>query len=158
MKHASATAYSAQSIEFPAVEVREKLQSALSVLDNLIPAQPTHERAPVTAQEIRAVLKVRRSRAQFFAPELFADPAWDLLLQLYEAELSQQRVTITNLCDGAGVPATTALRWISALEKRRLLTRAKDPLDGRRVFVRLSSEARDAMDGYFSANSALSVL
>lgn len=157
MKHASSTAYSDQSSGYPAVGGREKLQTAISVLDSLTPAQPTDQLAPVTAQDIRAVLKARRSRSQFFASELFADPAWDLLLQLYEAELRQQRVTVTTLCDGAGVPATTALRWITTLENKGLLTRSKDPLDGRRLFVRLSSDARDAMNGYFSVNSALSV-
>ncbi len=37
----------------------------------------------VTAAEVRGAIRARRLRGQFFAPELFADPAWDMLLDLF---------------------------------------------------------------------------
>ena len=100
---------------------------------------------------MRTLLKLRRNRDKIFGGELFADPAWDILLELYAAELGQFRVSVTNLCLGAAVPATTALRWISSLQKKRMIERRSDPMDGRRVFVFLSATGRDAMCRYFKS-------
>jgi DNA-binding MarR family transcriptional regulator len=103
----------------------------------------------VTAQRVSAILKARRSRDRFFDRELFADPAWDMLLELYAADLSGYRLQISSLCIGAAVPATTALRWIKSLDQRGLLVRTADPKDARRFFVTLSDAARKRMDQLF---------
>jgi len=47
-------------------------------------------------------------RARYFRDELFADPAWDMLLDLLQAEIAQLRVPVSSLCIAASVPATTA--------------------------------------------------
>lgn len=107
--------------------------------------------APVTAREIRDMLRVRRLRDQFFQGELFADPAWDMLLDLMAARLSGQRVSVSSLCIAAAVPATTALRWIRALTDSGLFLRQADPQDGRRVFIALSDGAAEAMTNYFAS-------
>lgn len=105
---------------------------------------------PVTAREIRDMLRLRRLRDQFFQGELFADPAWDMLLDLMAARLSGQRVSVSSLCIAAAVPATTALRWIRALTDNGLFLRQADPQDGRRVFIALSDKAAEAMTNYFT--------
>ncbi|HYC94604.1 MAG TPA: MarR family winged helix-turn-helix transcriptional regulator [Sphingomicrobium sp.] len=131
-------------------KLREKLSSALDVIDQLAGAPPA--RAPhqqVSQQEVRAILKMRRNRAKFFKSDLFADPAWDILLELFAAELGQQRVSVTSACLGAAVPATTALRWIGQLESQGLLGRRQDPMDARRQFLMLSQKGLDAMNAYF---------
>ena len=106
---------------------------------------------PVTAREIRDLLRLRRLRDQFFPAEMFADPAWDMLLDLMAARLSNQRVSVSSLCIAAAVPATTALRWIRALTDNGLFLRQADPADGRRVFIALSEKAAEAMTNYFIA-------
>ena len=80
---------------------------------------------------------------------MFADPAWDMLLDLLQAEIAQHRVPVSSLCIAAAVPATTALRWIKTMTDAGLFKRRADPHDGRRVFVELSSIASDAMHRYF---------
>ena len=80
---------------------------------------------------------------------MFADPAWDILLELYASHLGQQRVSVSALCNCAAVPATTALRWISALQEKLLIDRRPDPLDGRRYFISLTSKGLTAMEDYF---------
>lgn len=118
-------------------------------------------RAPdqqVSERDVRALIKLRRNRDRFFDAELFADPAWDILLELYAAALGQLRVPVTSLCSGAAVPATTALRWIGQLEERGLITRRPDPTDGRRCFLMLSSDGFEAMNGYFRTVPASSPL
>lgn len=105
----------------------------------------------VSAQEIRAVIRSRRMRAQFFAGELFADPAWDMLLDLFAAELERRRVSVSSLCIAAAVPPTTALRWIGTLHDAGLFERHADPSDRRRAYIALSQKALEGMRGYASA-------
>ena len=107
--------------------------------------------------QIQKIIDARRLRASFFDSHLFADPAWDILLDLYPAHLAQQRICVTSVCFGAGVPVSTALRWLNALEERNLAKRSQDPLDGRRFFVALTDEGADAMAKYFSATKPLAI-
>lgn len=100
---------------------------------------------------VRKILKSRGRRTSLFSERLFGEPAWDMLLELYLAELEQQRISIGSLCIGSRVAATTALRWIRALECEGLITRTSDPLHGRRILVRLVPEAVSAMHTYFSS-------
>ena len=100
---------------------------------------------------IRDLLRARARRGDFLNARLFADPAWDMLLALYGAELAQRRLSVSSVCASAGAPMTTALRWIQALEKEGLTSRRRDPLDGRRIFVDLTTKGRDAMKAYFAS-------
>ena len=109
---------------------------------------PEHDTGAVTAAEVRALIRARRLRDQFFTPELFADPAWDMLLDLYAARLEYKLVAVSSLCIAASVPPTTALRWIKTLTDTGLFIRRADPQDGRRVFIELSDAGADAMTGY----------
>lgn len=104
-----------------------------------------------SAADIRAMIRARRLRDQYFGAELFADPAWDMLLDLMAARLERQRVAVSSLCIAAAVPPTTALRWIKALTDHGLFVRQADPEDGRRVYVELSDKAADALDAYLAA-------
>ncbi|NUQ18357.1 MAG: hypothetical protein HOP95_07885 [Sphingomonas sp.] len=79
-------------------------------------------------------------REALIGKDLFADPAWDMLLQLYAAFLSQRRISTGELILASGVPSTTGLRWIQKLELVGLANRAVDPLDGRRVWAEISEE------------------
>lgn len=106
---------------------------------------------PIDAEQIRGMIQARRMRAQYFDAELFADPAWDMLLDLAAAHADGQRVAVSSLCIAAAVPATTALRWIRTLTETGLFVRHADPADGRRVFVDLSDGAARGMRGYFDA-------
>ncbi|MCW1403174.1 MarR family winged helix-turn-helix transcriptional regulator [Novosphingobium sp. MW5] len=99
----------------------------------------------------RAAYQARRLRSQFFAgPDLFGEPAWDILLDLFINANEGKSVPVTSACIGAAVPTTTALRWLSILETRGLVEREADGSDARRVFVRLTPKARASMTAYFS--------
>ena len=107
------------------------------------------EAAPPDIDTVRQVIRARRLRGRFFDETLFADPAWDMLLDLFQAELAQHRVPVSSLCIAAAVPATTALRWIKSMTDCGLFLRRPDPHDGRRVFIELSADASRAMRRYF---------
>ena len=105
----------------------------------------------IDASEVRAILRLRRLRAAYFSAELFADPAWDMLLDLMAAQLEGEKVAVSSLCIAAAVPATTALRWIKTMCDQNLFERHADPLDGRRIFIGLSPAAANAMTAYIAA-------
>lgn len=103
------------------------------------------------AKAVRRMLRQRRMREQYFPADLFADPAWDMLLDLYAARLERQPVSVSSLCIAAAVPATTALRWIKTMTDAGLFLRKDDPDDGRRIFIALAEGAYDALGRYFEA-------
>jgi hypothetical protein len=103
------------------------------------------------AKGVRRMLRQRRMREQYFPADLFADPAWDMLLDLYAARLERQPVSVSSLCIAAAVPATTALRWIKTMTDAGLFLREADPHDGRRIFIALAEGACDALGRYFEA-------
>jgi DNA-binding MarR family transcriptional regulator len=104
----------------------------------------------VSRGAVRWLINARRERARYLSDELFADPAWDILLDLLHAELVSQRTTVSSLCIAAGVPATTGLRWISNMVKSGLLLRQPDKFDGRRVYVELAPDVSDALRNYIA--------
>ncbi|MCP5395901.1 MAG: winged helix DNA-binding protein [Sphingomonadaceae bacterium] len=112
-------------------------------------------RAPLPdARLVRQIIRQRQARARFFEGELFADPAWDILLDLTAARVERKRVSVTSLCIASGVPPTTALRWISQMTEAGLLDRVEDETDRRRAFIQLSDKAADAMARYFAEMGA----
>lgn len=99
---------------------------------------------------VRRIIRQRQLRARFFDGDLFADPAWDMLLDLTAARAEHARVSVTSLCIASGVPPTTALRWIGQMTDAGLLQRVEDETDRRRAFITLSDQAADGMARYFA--------
>jgi len=102
------------------------------------------------ARLVRQIIHQRKARAKFLDAELFADPAWDMLLDLTAARVEHQRVSVTSLCIASGVPPTTALRWIGQMVEAGLFDRVEDDADRRRAFIELSDKGADAMARYFA--------
>jgi len=107
---------------------------------------------------VRSVIRARRLRSRYFSDELFADPAWDMLLDLLQAEIAQLRVPVSSLCIAAAVPATTALRWLKNMVDQGLFIRRADPHDARRVFVELAPQTSLALRRYFTDMGKLVVI
>ena len=130
----------------------ERLEAQLKGLTQRVTGEgATRE---VSAGLVRSILKARRERADHFNGHLFADPAWDILLELFALELEQRRVSVSKLCLSAAVPCTTALRWVEKLHEEGLISRGEDPFDGRRIWVSLSPAGAKAMRGYFDNRNA----
>jgi DNA-binding transcriptional ArsR family regulator len=96
----------------------------------------------------RETYAIRRRRDRHLPGDLFGEPTWDILLDLYVATREGRPVPTTSACIGANVPPTTALRWLRILEARGLVEREDDGRDGRRTFVRLSARGLAAMDNW----------
>ncbi|KQM17500.1 winged helix DNA-binding protein [Novosphingobium sp. Leaf2] len=109
---------------------------------------------PIWVELARQTYEDRRRRIKIFrTDDLFGEPAWDILLDLFIAAKERRRVSVTSACIGSAVPSTTALRWIAQLEKHGLLVREADPGDARRVYVKLSAKGYAAMLEYFASAS-----
>ena len=139
---------SAGRVEAPALSFRgASPDEALHLRARAAPELPD-------SRVIRRILRQRQQRARFFDAELFADPAWDMLLDLAAARAEHKRVSVTSLCIASGVPPTTALRWISQMTRAGLFERVEDTLDRRRAFIALTERAADGMGRYFEAIGA----
>jgi DNA-binding MarR family transcriptional regulator len=130
------------------------LQRAVNDLAELVtPSEVTSApEVPVeTRQFIRTILKLRANRRNIFGADVFGEPCWDMLLELYDADLRGRRESVSSLCIASGVPSTTALRWIKVLEREGCVRRIADPHDGRRYFMELTEVGKAALDRIFAA-------
>ena len=92
----------------------------------------------------------RRLRARFINNSLLGEPVWDMLLALYCFSGRGEALSVSGLCHAAGVPQTTALRWVQIMEQRKLIKRSKDSKDGRRAYVSLTEESKKLMEDYLA--------
>jgi DNA-binding MarR family transcriptional regulator len=97
---------------------------------------------------VKEILRSRRKRETVFGGALFGEPAWDILLELYAAQLTCQDVPVSSICEASAVPPTTALRWVVRLEKEGWVQRKRDHSDARRSLVELTAEASATMRTY----------
>lgn len=131
-----------------------KALAELSVSSVSRPAIDLRDSGDVSLEQVCAVIRRRQQRKRFFPPDLFLDPAWDMLLELLQAEKMQRRVSVSSVCLASGAPASTALRWLNGMEMQGLIIRRSDPSDGRRTFVELSASARSSIQAWFAEGFA----
>lgn len=98
-----------------------------------------------------AEYRQRRSRAEFLPEELFSEPAWDILLDLFIHECRGKMTPTTSACIASNVAPTTALRYLDILDNLGLIYRSRSDRDNRLRFVRLTNVGRLAMTEYFES-------
>ncbi|MEA3067626.1 MAG: hypothetical protein QOK41_1033 [Sphingomonadales bacterium] len=135
-----------------------RLSAGPTTAPRTLEPMPAGDAPPLSPETVRLVIRARRLRARYFPDEMFADPAWDMLLDLLQAEIAQLRVPVSSLCIAAAVPATTALRWLKTMVSQGLFVRRADPHDGRRVFVELAPAASQALRRYFGEVGQVAVI
>ena len=101
----------------------------------------------------RMLYSSRRLRERYFDRQLFAEPAWDMLLLLYVTEHSSARLTTTRLAELIDTPLTTVLRWLNHLEAAQLIERQGHPTDRRTTFIGLPEKGRAALESYLRSIS-----
>ena len=131
-----------------------KVERAMRAAPEASPPQASGDAATMERRQRLAVKLARefyvgrRRRARYLSADLFGEPTWDILLDLYVAARERRRVPTTSACIGAHVPPTTALRWLRILEMRGLVEREEDGRDGRRTFVRLTVRGCTVMESF----------
>lgn len=91
---------------------------------------------------------LRARRQEFFSPDLFGEPGWDMLLALFNADSGGHKMTVSSLCAASQSPGTTSLRWLDKLIQLDLVERTKSPIDGRVFFIVLKPSGRRAISEY----------
>jgi DNA-binding MarR family transcriptional regulator len=135
-----------------------ELSRRLDALLKCVAPLPTISAQKSFAEVISAVIEGRRMRGQIFSPSLFSDPAWDILLHLLAAELSQVRMSHVELADLTDLAGTTAHRWIAIMVDKSIVVRYPDPADARRIFVELHPQASAAMQDFFRSRHGLPIV
>ena len=126
-------------------QVRQRQETAGTAGEEVLsPA----ERRRAALRDLKAM---RRTRSSLFPTELFSDPCWEMLLDLYDAQLAGAEVTVTSLGAASGVPLTTALRRMDELKRHNLIERGEDASDKRRTIIRLSESGLRAVDTFFDS-------
>lgn len=83
------------------------------------------------------------------APELFGDPAWEMLVDLFVHECARKQLSVKSVCVASTIPVSSALRLVDKLCDAGILLRTPDPFDGRRSFVRLAPTISHRLRAYF---------
>jgi DNA-binding MarR family transcriptional regulator len=134
----------------------EEVRQAVHLLQRLTAPTPSESDGSVAESRnalssvARFSLAVRQERNQHFSPAMFGEPAWDLLLALYVEQAENETPTASMLAKAAGIPITTALRWMDYLEEKRLIERERSSFDRRVSTVTLSESGRIRLEGYFA--------
>jgi len=130
------------------------LEELLWEQDSTAPIGRT-ETAPISHRTLRTAIRcyeARRTRDQHFAGRaLFADPAWDILLDLFIREAQGEPVSVKSASVGSNVAPSTALRWLKVLESEGLIISRDDSEDRRCRLVTLTSDGRRIMTDCLAA-------
>ncbi|MBV2150926.1 ArsR family transcriptional regulator [Sphingobium sp. AS12] len=96
-------------------------------------------------------IEARRARATLLGQNLFSDPAWDMLLLLYQAGLEGRALTLEQLSEKSRLSMSVIVGQVGVLERRGLLDEHQtSPNSRRRRAICLSPLAVDAMSSWFS--------
>lgn len=97
--------------------------------------------ADVAAKELQR----RAKRSQYLPADLFNEAGWEILLALFVAEQTGQRMSLETACSTSPVAPTTALRYIAFMVANGLVQRSENPADVRHKVLGLTSKGMIAI-------------
>jgi hypothetical protein len=89
----------------------------------------------------------RKMRGELFDPQLFGEPAWDILLVLFTIDRDRAPFSLEELAAEIGLGADPARRWVQIVADRDLVH-----IDGDRV--ELSAKGAQSMRQYLKRQIA----
>ncbi|HET6523573.1 JAB domain-containing protein [Sphingopyxis sp.] len=114
---------------------------------------PWGEEADIARALDNALRTMRRRllrRQLIGSDELFGEPAWDLLIDLFVQEYRGINLPTSSLGIATDASLSSATRLVRRLCEAGLIARVQDPGDGRRTFVRLTPQTLHKMRAYFA--------
>ncbi len=104
---------------------------------------PADVAATMAVKKAADLIEIAKRRSRLIsAANLFADPAWFILLDLFVRQHSGLDTSVSSACHASFSPVTTALRHIAILTERNIIVRRFDPRDQRRVYLELTDETK----------------
>ena len=114
-------------------------------LKALLVRKKLRQRLNLTEDHIRSVLLVRRARSAILGKQLFSDPAWDIILELYAAKLGERQMSVADVARAIETPESTTRRWVAALEERGLVQSRTDLTKANVVWISLTDDGADRL-------------
>jgi len=112
------------------------------------------EAPPRLIDQLSLSIQLRRMRKSHFGTAQMSGAVWDMMLDLMLANANGRTLSASDLATGAGVPLSSGLRMIAAIEGAGLARRTIDERDRRRTIVRLTEAGAEKMASYFDKMNA----
>lgn len=119
----------------------ERLRAA--ILHHLEQDKP--EEVAIAVSTAQRLLRVRRAREQLFELPLFADPSWDILLDLYVQRCTGRQTSLSSACLASAAPVSTSMRHLKHLIDNDLIRRDGSGRDQRVQNVELTQKTFELM-------------
>lgn len=136
-----------------------RAREALQVLQSLIcterPEDYRGDRRGGIAFCAEITLAAIATRKKILGPDLSGEASWEILIALYVAWFRNERMSTTDVGYAAGMPITTALRWMSVLASKGMICREDDVHDARRIWIKLSKTGRTLVETCIEAQQSL---
>lgn len=146
-------------------KLAEQLDAAQALLDEIrITSGCESFRSPHanTAQRVEAALATaerayrdRQKRTEFVGDkEIFGEPAWDMLLDLFIRQTKEEEISVKSACINSEAPAPTALRWLNVLAQHELISLHPDATDSQKHLITLTATGYEGMLRYLESISS----
>ncbi len=101
--------------------------------------------SPALLARARQARQLRATMSAFLPRDLLVDPAWDMMIDLFIAAGTGERLCVKDLRLMSGESAAGAMRRIDRLQETGLIGRHPDPNDHRRVHIGLTEKGHVAL-------------
>jgi DNA repair protein RadC len=128
---------------------RSERASTFSLKSERVPS--SRDIASIASSNARATVRRRLLRRQLVgAEELFGEPAWDMLLDLFIHECEGKPLSMFSMCATSGIPVSSAMRLAQKMCDAGLLDRVPDAADARRNLMKMRPETAHKLSAFFS--------
>lgn len=116
------------------------------------PEEPPLDRTTLALEAAERTYRNRRSRKDFIGTaDLFGEPAWDLLLDLFIRQTKAQQVTVKTAFIHSDASLTTVARLLKVMEQNGLIAVTIDPDDATRELINLNPTGYEGMLRYLES-------
>lgn len=140
----------------------EQLDAAQAILDEIritcgcsafgSPRGTSSTRPQAVLETAKKAYLDRKSRSAFIGShEIFGEPAWDMLLDLFIKQTEKEEVTLKAANLSNDRPISTELRWLKLLEQHGLIACQADPHDNARHVIHLTPTGYEGMLRYLES-------
>lgn len=140
-------------------KLAEQLDTAQAILDEIRVTSGCATFGPareLASKRVETALKTaqrafdeRKTRTDFVgSSEMFGEPAWDMLLDLFIRQTKDEQISGQSVFINAEAPTATAKRWLKVLEQNGLISAHPDPAGSEVGRVHLTPTGYEGMLRY----------
>lgn len=145
--------------DFDVKKLAEQLDAAQKILDEIRvtsgcetfgpPLPASNQRVRVAVEAAERAVRDRKARAKFVGnKELFGEPAWDILLDLFIRQANEKHASAKGAIINSGAGPCTVVRWLAVLEQHDLIQTMPDPADSKHRLILLTPAGYEGMLRY----------